>query len=153
MKKLEAWFESGIDDKALEAICIILINHDAKFYVTNDISGGSMVFNCPPVCGVCGQVHDPSSGCSKEGSYKGTLCSFNLNGDCNYPKAVIDKCTQAFCPLFKGPPKIMYVDKDGLCTCNCADTCVCDPLNTGSALRCTSDKIRAAGFLPVYKGE
>jgi hypothetical protein len=44
MKKLEAWFENGIDDDALTRICEILINHDAKFYVTEE--GDSICPEC-----------------------------------------------------------------------------------------------------------
>jgi hypothetical protein len=129
MKKLEAWFENGIDDEALEAICTILIKHDAKFYVCDEPS--SQTEGGKPLI-----VHG---------------CTFNLNGDCNYPNAEIDKCTKEFCPLFISPSKIVYVDEDGLCYCNCADTCVCDPHKINFALRCTSDQIREAGFTPVYK--
>jgi hypothetical protein len=75
MKKLEAWFENGIDGDALAKICEILINYDAKFYVL------------------------------EEPEYKGDpLCCFFKGGECKNSFKKVTNCVglrKEGCPLGK----------------------------------------------------
>lgn len=43
----------------------------------------------------------------------------------------------------------IIVGTDGLCTCNCADKCVCLNNNTGMGYRCTKQMLIDAGHHPV----
>lgn len=78
MKKLEAWFENGIDDDALTRICEILINHDAKFYVLDVEQSSEM------------EKGDPE-------------CSYFRGGNCVHPHSKSDACVlnNDFCSVFK----------------------------------------------------
>ena len=96
MRKLEAWFEKEIDDDVLSAICATLIEHDVKFYVYEETEKKPMspLFNCPPVCTKCGQVHDPRKTCMEsKGSPTCTTCQFFDSKD-NCRKGIIIQSLQ-----------------------------------------------------------